>query len=139
MFFLTSYYYKKDILPHTFYNFRGYLSVPVAKLIHRDIIKDNRFDTRLHNGEDGLFISSICSNFEKISFTDETATYYVRIRPDSASRKKNKKGYLLILLVLLLWENSKLLFKNKEFSKIKFYISRILGVFKNVWYLSRNK
>lgn len=39
------------------------LSVPWAKMIHREIISNHRFDCRFKNGEDALFITSITDNF----------------------------------------------------------------------------
>ena len=120
------------------YNFRGYFSVPVAKLIHKDLIGNIQYDTRLSNGEDSLFITTLCLRITDFNFTEEDAIYYVRIRRGSASRQKIKLKKLLYLLVHEEWEYIKLLYRNRETSKFFFFLSRIPGTLKSIWIMFRN-
>lgn len=66
---------------------RSYFSGPVYKLIHRDIIGDRRYDTRLVNGEDTLFMFEISNRIKQLSFTSRNAVYYRRFREGSATNK----------------------------------------------------
>lgn len=68
-----------------FYKAKKYFGVPHMKLIHRDIIGEQRFDTRFQNGEDSLFMFAISPKMRYIHFTDMRAVYYRRFRPGSAS------------------------------------------------------
>ena len=137
-FFLSKYYRKRNLLKKKLYNFRGYFSVPVAKLIHKDLIGNIQYDTRLSNGEDSLFITTLCLRITDFNFTEEDAIYYVRIRRGSASRQKIKLKKLLYLLVHEEWEYIKLLYRNRETSKFFFFLSRIPGTLKSIWIMFRN-
>lgn len=67
---------------------RKFFSGPVYKLIHKDIISSVRYDTRLRNGEDTLFMFAISKNIAQVRFTSKKAVYYRRLRAGSAAMKK---------------------------------------------------
>lgn len=84
------------------YKVRQYFSSPCAKLIHRGLIGDVRFDVNLHKGEDALFMAMISPKVQEVKKVFPESCYYVFRRPGSASRKKvSKKGELLRILYLL--------------------------------------
>lgn len=68
--------------------YRKYFSSPWAKMLHRDMIGNTRFDTNLARGEDGLFMATISKNIDYIAKCSSDTVYYVNCRQNSASRKK---------------------------------------------------
>jgi len=129
-FFLSKYYLNRNNKKHTLYNFRGYFSIPWAKMIHRSIIGSHRYDTRFANGEDSLFITGLCVNIDSFKFATDAA-YYVRIRKGSASRRCINVSVLLKSLIIQEWEYLKLLIKNRKLKNILFFISRFVGILKS--------
>ena len=63
---------------------RKYFSGPWMKLIHKDIIGDRRFNIKFSNGEDSLFNYLISDRIHAVSFSDQDAVYYRRLRHNSA-------------------------------------------------------
>ena len=106
---------------------RKYFSGPVYKLIHKSILRDIKFDTRLRNGEDTLFMFSISDKLNKVSFTSEKAVYYRRFRENSAyTRKKTFKEKLKNNSIQIGAYFS--FFLKKPFSyNLYFFISRVGG------------
>ena len=109
------------------YKSRKYFSSPVAKLIHRNIISDTRFDTKLSIGEDSLFMAKLSPRVEAVKKTKESACYYVFERANSVTRKKVVVKAELKRFVYLLIEYGKLFF-NKSYDKI-FILTRIFATF----------
>lgn len=117
---------------------RSFLAFPVAKIIHRHIIADRRFDKRFKNGEDALFITSLTDKIKHINFTDEEAIYYVRERIGSASRKKISIKELISKSIQLIIAYIHLYFKNFPHYNFPLFLSRIPGVIKNSIGLYKN-
>lgn len=92
------------------YKSRKYFSSPCAKMIHRNIIADTRFDTNLAIGEDSLFMAELSHRVKAVKKTSETACYYVCEREGSASRAKIDKKKEFKRIVYLLGRYSKMLF-----------------------------
>lgn len=67
---------------------RKYYSSPCAKLICRSIILNNRFKVGLAIGEDSLFMAQISNNVSGTVKADGDATYFVRQRVGSVTRRK---------------------------------------------------
>lgn len=126
-------YYKASLFKN-----RSFLAFPVAKIIHRDIIENRRFDNRFKNGEDALFITSLTDKIKNIEFTDDNAIYYVRERIGSASRKKIPVKELLKTSILLSSTYISLYIKNFPRYNFLLFISRIPGVIKNAIHLYYN-
>lgn len=81
---------------------RKYFSTPCAKIISRDIIGPNRFDTKLSIGEDSLFMAKISKRVKSLRKTNPSACYYVCEREGSVTRKKVlKKEEVKRILYLL--------------------------------------
>ncbi len=122
----------------SFFYYRSFFAFPVAKLIHRDIIGNHRFDTRFANGEDALFITSITDNLSKVTFSLDDAIYYVRERVGSASRKKISKSKILFDSYLLIKEYIWIYLKHPFKYSFWLFASRIPGVLKGAYFLSKN-
>lgn len=116
---------------------RSFLAFPVAKIIHRNIIGDRRYDKRFKNGEDALFITSITDRVKDICFTLD-ATYYVRERTGSATRKKIPYRELIHHTFLLIIEYINIYFKNPFKYNFLLFLSRIPGVIKGAILLAKN-
>lgn len=113
-----------------YYVARKYFSGPWLKIIHRDIIGDRRFDTHFILGEDSLFMFLISDRMNQMSFTDQRAVYYRRMRPSSASRKLSWSQRAHNCKQLL--HEYTHIYKNGEGYSFSFYITRILGLIHSV-------
>lgn len=118
---------------------RSFLAFPVAKIIHRNIIGNRRFNPKFKNGEDALFITSISDKIERIEFTSPNAIYYVRERIGSASRKKIPLKLLLKDSILLIITYIYVYIQHPFSYNVLLFLSRIPGVLKNSFILSKNK
>ncbi len=109
---------------------RKYFSSSCAKIIHRNIIGEYRFDTKLKNGEDSLFMATISKNIIAMSKTTSNTCYYVRQRTSSA--QSIKRGlYSKVINSIYLVKNYIKLFFTKDYDKI-FIFTRILATFKKL-------
>ena len=123
----------------SFYECRSFLAFPVAKMIHRQIIGSQRFNSKFKNGEDALFITSLTDNFSHIKFTADDAVYYVRERVGSASRKKIEKKDLIKDSFSLIKAYIEVYLSHPFRYSLLLFLSRIPGVIKNAYILFRNK
>lgn len=73
------------------YKYRKYFSSPCAKMLHRNMIEQIRFDTKLALGEDGFFMANLSKNVKYFEKCSDDSIYYVNIRPSSSSRNKIDK------------------------------------------------
>lgn len=139
-FFVTDYISKKKYIENSnICGFRHYICFPVAKLFHRDIIGERRFDRRFTNGEDGLFSRLISDRYVGLRCTSENAIYYVRMRKGSASRKKLPISKI-VKDTLLLWRTYiGYYFSNPRGYSLKLYLISLLGVLRNDWVLLKNR
>ncbi|WP_312943381.1 glycosyltransferase family 2 protein [Stutzerimonas kunmingensis] len=103
---------------------RKFFSSPWAKLIHREIIGDARFDEKLKIGEDSLFMAKISKRVRGIRKTEPSACYYVYEREGSASRKEIVRSEELGRITYLFSEYSWLLLKGYN---IPFILSRVVA------------
>lgn len=108
---------------------RKYFSSPWAKMLHKDIIGDTRFDVRLAIGEDSLFMAQLSSNVRSIKKVTNNACYYVYEREGSATRKKAHRAQELNRIFYLLRAYFKMLVSNK-YNK-PFVMTRIAATFKH--------
>ncbi|NMM42047.1 glycosyltransferase family 2 protein [Pseudoalteromonas arctica] len=83
------------------YQYRKYFSSPWAKMLHRDMIANIRFDTRLALGEDGFFMANVSKNIESFEKCSNDTVYYVNVRQNSSSRKKIDKAKELKRIIYL--------------------------------------
>ena len=66
---------------------RKFLSSSCCKLIPMSIIKDRRFNTKLRQREDAMFMFELSDEIQDIVLADKGCIYYRRLRTQSASRK----------------------------------------------------
>ncbi|MBR2458399.1 MAG: glycosyltransferase [Bacteroidaceae bacterium] len=115
----------------SFTKFRIYLSPPVFKVIHRDIIGSTRFNTSMHISEDSLFCFAISKNIKSMKCADDSAIYYVRRREGSATRRTMKKSYIISLTFKKFWLFTKIYFSNPFRYNFPFYITRLMACIKH--------
>lgn len=109
---------------------RKYYSSPCAKMLHRKMISNFRFDERVTHGEDALFMATISKNIAGVQKVSSDACYYVYERPNSASRKKpNRLGELKRIQYLTV-KYIKLFFQ-PGYSKL-FIATRIAATFRYI-------
>lgn len=110
----------------TFEKAKKYFSGPCMKLIHRDMIGEQRFDTRFRNGEDSLFMFAISTKIRYISFTDTNAIYYRRFRSGSASMGQ-QRGKAFKNRLHLMQAYHRLYWGHPTQYLFRFYITRLIA------------
>ncbi len=109
------------------YQARKFFSGPVYKLIHRSIISNSRYTTKLSKGEDTLFMFLISNKIKNVTFTTTNAIYYRRLRLESATFKKRSIiGRVKSNLIEMFYMTSYYI-KDPFNYNLKLYITRILG------------
>lgn len=137
-FFLDNYLHKHhENVIFELARFRSILSVPWAKLIPRSVIGMTRFKVGITNGEDALFVTS-CTAGIKYLCCSKKASYYVRMREGSASRRKVSFVHLCHNTVLLLYEYLKVFMSKPHSYSVKLFAARFPGVIKNFFILLNN-
>lgn len=121
---------KKGILKYP--NARKYFNGAGRKLIPITAICNNRFDCSLKNSEDALFMFLLSNRFDKVAFTSPEATYYRRIRKNSASNTIKTVEYTIKNALILIKKYSVIYFVGKGYS-FCFFLTRILGTLKTVF------
>ncbi len=119
---------------YSLFRARKYFSPPWAKMIHRSMIGDIRFDPKLKRGEDSLFMALASKNICGIKKAPADTYYYVRERPGSATRKTTHIGNELGGSVRLLRSYMTLLVKRNYnrpfvFSRIAATLLKVTLVF----------
>lgn len=104
---------------------RKHFSSPWGKLVHRSLINHIRYDTKLKKGEDSFFMTQVAESVDAVAKAEITSCYYVRIRPNSASRKKVEPFLEIERICYLIRRYTSLLFSTKM-SK-SFVLSRMLA------------
>lgn len=113
---------------------RSYFSGPCMKLISRKIIADRRFNARLSNGEDTLFMFEISDKIEKVRSASKSAIYYRRIRDNSATTKKRTNSEKRRSDIIQIKEILRC-YCSKPFSyNFVFFLTRLMG---GIYYIIR--
>lgn len=86
---------------------RRYFNGPCMKLIHRGIIEERRYDQRISNGEDGLFMFLISDKIKHFCKVPEEAVYYRRVHNTSLTHKKRSRWSKMRNSALIIWEEVK--------------------------------
>lgn len=123
----------------SFLKYRFFLSPVAFKLIHRDIIKDARFNTSLKISEDAMFGFTISRRIKEMKCADASAIYYYRYRAGSATRKKLDKGYVFKLTFKKLWLFTKVYFSAPFSYNFPFYLTRLLASIKHMAIMLRQE
>ena len=111
---------------------RRYFSNPWAKLFHRSIIGDRRFDTRFSVGEDSQFMYLISDRIQFFAFTSRNAVYFRRFRDGSATTSKYSVGEIIRNCWLRYKINTSIYFSSLFKRSFKRYLYSVLGLFKIV-------
>ncbi len=123
--FITVSFQKLNKTEISKYKTRKYYSTVWAKMIPRQVIKENRFDERLSIGEDSLFMALISTNVHIMYKTSEHACYFVNERQGSVTRRHLSRIGEINRCAYLFKEYSKLLFK-PGYNKV-FILSRLVA------------
>lgn len=109
------------------FKIRKYFNGPCMKLIPMSFIQKRRFDIRLMNGEDTLFMFQISDKIKQVSFTSQTAIYYRRFRTESATTRKRCLGDRFHSNAVQIFAYTKIYLKNPLKYDFIFYLSRCGG------------
>ncbi|HOF16875.1 MAG TPA: glycosyltransferase family 2 protein [Bacteroidales bacterium] len=125
--------YRKNIStsPTSIFLLRSFLSSSCAKLIHKEIIKNRRFDNRFRIGEDSLFMFLISDKIKEIRLA--STIYYRRKRYDSASQIKRKNKEKIANSLALIKTFSAIYFKNIPNYRLSLFLSRLVAVFISIF------
>lgn len=111
---------------------RKYFSGPCMKLIPMSIIQDRRFDVRLKNGEDSLFMFLISDRIKNITFSSDNAIYYRRFRINSAFTSKRSLYDVVKNFLYLNLSYFKIYIRGFYKYNFLFFITRILALIKGL-------
>jgi len=109
---------------------RKYFSSPVAKMLHRKMIGETRFNTNLSVGEDSLFMTEISNKIKGIKKTDNDVLYYVCEREGSTTRSRIDKSKEIKRVAYLTYLYSKMLFSPR--SDKTFLLTRVLATVRHL-------
>lgn len=105
-----------------------FFSGPCMKLIPMSYIQNRKYDVRLKNGEDSLYMFLLSDKFEFVDYTSKKAVYYRRYRENSAMTRKHSRWYIIRNSILMLCVYSKIIFRHPFSYNWFFYFSRISGI-----------
>lgn len=125
--------FNSDLMQNNALSSKKNLSTVWGKLIPRNVILDSKFDEKLKNGEDAIFIFEILKNNVKIKHTNVDTFYFRRMRLDSAFYSKKSKFYYLSNTFYLIFSYAKIFFKNPFHFKFIFFVNRIFAVLKKLF------
>lgn len=126
-YYITNEYKEDQYGTCHFTKAKKYFSGPVYKLIHRDVIGDRRFDKRIKNGEDSLFMFLISDKMKNVSFTSTNAIYYRRIRDGSAMKKKRSLTNVFFNIIRLMFFYSIIYWRHPFKYSFSFYLTRMVA------------
>lgn len=131
--FITDAYNRNINKKFSIYSFRQFLSPPWCKMIHKDIIGENRFPTSLKKSEDSVFCLKLTTNINQMRLTNPSAIYYQRKRIGSATRNRTflieeiKELFKIEYLYFSFWGN------NFRKCNVLFMISRVFAALRNFY------
>lgn len=137
--FIRKAFEKCSGLPFTLYDYRQYLSPPVAKLIHRSIIADSRFPIDMKKSEDSVFCLKISPRIEDMKLASPDAVYYQRLREGSSMRKKESIWSIIKEHLFIEYKYFSVWVKNPFRYNLKFFLSRIVACGRNCLHYIRNQ
>ena len=137
--FLSEAYERCKMQPFNFYKFRQFLSPPVAKMMHRDIISDTRFPVDMKKSEDSFFCLIISPRIKDMKLASIDAIYYQRLRDGSAMRKKESYGSIIREHLYIEYKYLSLWLKNPFRYNLKFFLSRIVACCRNCFHYIKNQ
>lgn len=137
--FLSEAYERCKNQPFDFYRYRQFLSPPVAKMIHRDIIGDTCFPVDMNKSEDSFFCLMISPRIKDMKLASADAIYYQRLREGSAIRKKQSCWSLIKEHLFIEYKYLSIWLKNPFRYNLKFFLSRIVACGRNCMQYIKNQ
>lgn len=110
---------------------RSFFSSACCKIIPLNCIGKNRFETKIKRGEDSVFMFSIAWKIKVVKLAAPTCIYYIRKRENSAGRTKKNFPINTYEFMSQTYKYTYLYIKHILNNNFLFYISRIVGTFKN--------
>lgn len=110
---------------------RSFFSTAWCKLIPKECINGQRFDTNIKRGEDSIFMYAISWKVKHVKVTAPNCIYYVRKRHNSAGRRNIS---IVTKIYEFLSQSSKytgMYLRHLTHNDPLFYLSRIAGTFYN--------
>lgn len=137
--FTSDAYQKVNGKPFNIFQYRKFLSSAWAKLIHRNIIGENRFPTQLRLSEDSFFGLELSLSLKSMNLASPSAIYYQRLRKGSAMHLKTSR--LMDIKELWTIEVAYLKFWGVHFWKVNplLMLSRIVAAIRNTRIKLKNK
>lgn len=111
---------------------RSFFSGPCMKLIPMNIIHERRFDVRLRNGEDTLFMFLISDRIKDIKFTTRNAIYYRRNRLGSAVNQVRSSKEIISSNMLQIRAYCNYYIKRPLKYNFSFFLSRVGGALRAI-------
>lgn len=137
--FITKGYRRCKDLKFSLYRYRCFLSAPWAKLIHKNIIGNNRFPLDLKKSEDSVFCMCISPDIRDMKLTTADTIYYQRNRDGSAMRTKTSVSKILKEHLYIEWKYICEWCKRPFNYNFLFVLSRIVACGKNCYsYIRKN-
>lgn len=121
--------YRNHSNPIPYEQARRYFYVPYCKVIHRSVIGGRRFDPRLTNGEDALFMFLISDRMRWVRFTDTSAEYRYRQRPTSAFNASRPASYHIGNMLQCQMQATRIFLLHPFCYSFVFYVKYILATF----------
>lgn len=115
------------------FGYRKFLSPPVVKMIHRNIIADARFPVTFRKSEDSIFCMLLTPRIKDMKLTDDSAIYYQRKRQGSVMRTRNSRIKEIWHFLKLEFEYIKLVLKHPLRYNYVFVMSRMVAAIWNLW------
>ena len=106
---------------------RRYFYVCWGKLIHRDVIRNRRFDVSLRNGEDCQFMLLISDSIEKASFTNRHVKYMYRQRSNSAFYVNKSVWYHFSNMMFRLYKATQVYASRPCKYSFRFYVTYMMA------------
>lgn len=103
------------------------LSSSCGKLIHKEMIGKERFNTSIALGEDALFMAQISKNIKNIVLSSRNCVYFRCVRPTSASHTRRSVRYYVKNTWKLLQIYVRLYCSDKKHYSFPFFFNRMLA------------
>lgn len=110
---------------------RSFFSTACCKLLHKDCINGQCFDTNIKRGEDSIFMYGLSWKVKHIKVAAPNCIYYVRKRHNSAGRCKISFVTKIYEFLSQSFKYTGMYFRHLIHNDPLFYLSRIAGTFYN--------
>ena len=110
---------------------RSFFSTAWCKLLPKNCINGQLFDTNIKRGEDSIFMYGISWQIKHVRITAPNCIYYVRKRQNSAGRRKISFVTKIYEFLSQSFKYTGMYIKHLTHNDPLFYLSRIAGTFYN--------